>query len=105
MWCVDALFMEISLASICVEKQFNRSRLCLFWRNQFDGMRYHRMLDPVRSSWNFILRREISRLKLHGVKGRNDIFSLFEIVIGLRRVGDNLSRVFFHGDYVYPLLA
>ena len=97
--------MEILLASICVEKQFNRSRLCLFWRNQFDGMRYHRMLDPVRNSWNFILRREISRLKLHGVKGRNDIFSLFEIVIGLRRVGDNLSRVFFHGDYVYSLLA
>lgn len=63
------------------------------------------MLDPVRNSWNFILRREISRLKLHGVKGRNDIFSLFEIVIGLRRVGDNLSRVFFHGDYVYSLLA
>lgn len=97
--------MEISLASICVEKQFNRSRLCLFWRNQFDGMRYHRVLDPVRSSWNFILRTEISRLKLHGVKGRNDIFSLFEIVIDLRRVGDNLSRVFFHGNYVYLLLV
>lgn len=95
------LFMEISLASICVEKQFNRSegggRSVCFGAINLMGCVTHRVSDHDTrgGSWNFIFRRTNICSKLLHI--RNDIFSFLLFFFLLRK--EKIVRSFSHRKY------